>query len=147
MAAPPAQPSTARPARRVERVLVRAFAAAAICVGIILAILPYQRVLLGYLGGEPRRVESSCPAPIVGVFGQGDRLLASDGRWTGEPPCRRSSAGRLGAAARLPSGRGRGDPRGGRSWPGGLGRPALPGVGGPVGHPAADRPSRRSRQP
>ena len=122
MAAPQTQPSTAHPARRVERALVRALAAAAICVGIILAILPYQRVLLGYLDGEPRRVESSCPAPIVGVFGQGDRLLASDGRWTAEPPCRRSSTGRLGVAALLV-------------------------VGGAVGYVAADRSSRRYRQP
>jgi hypothetical protein len=122
MAAPQTQPSTGRPARRVERAVVRAIAAAAICVGIILAILPYQRVLLGYLDSEPRRVESSCPAPVAGVFGHGDRLLASDGRWTGEPPCRRSSAGRLGAAALLV-------------------------FGGAAGYVAADRSARRHRQP
>lgn len=111
---PPAPPSE----HRAERAVVRVVAAAAICVGIILAVLPYQRVLLGYLDGQPRRVESSCPAPIVGVFGNGARLLTVDGRWEGEPPCRPSSAGRLGLAALLV-------------------------VGGVAGYVAADRRTRR----
>src|SRR5262245_13692175 len=118
MAAAPTQPPAPPSERRPERAVLRVVAAAAICVGIILAVLPYQRVLLGYLDGQPRRVESSCPAPIVGVFGHGTRLLATDGRWVGEPPCQRSSAGRLGAAALLV-------------------------VGGAAGYVAADRRTRR----
>ena len=97
-------------------------AAAAICVGIILAMLPYQRVLLGYLDGQPRRVESSCPAPVVGVFGHSARTLQTDGRWTGQPPCQRSSALRLGLAVLLV-------------------------VGGAAGYAAADRVARRPTRP
>jgi hypothetical protein len=78
-------------------------------------------VLLGYLDGQPRRVESSCPAPVVGVFGRGVRTLETDGRWTGEPPCQRSSAARLAMAALLV-------------------------VGGAAGYAASDRLARRPRR-
>lgn len=104
-AAPPATPvevaaaaytvdaARGRPGR--TRLIVSVLGALAVVAGLALAVVPYERGLVGYLDGSRTLVASECSAPVVAVFGSSDRTLVDATTWTDEPPCQWSATFRL----------------------------------------------------
>ncbi|MPY95899.1 MAG: hypothetical protein GEV08_23435, partial [Acidimicrobiia bacterium] len=98
-------PEVAAPGDRTRRSLKHAvvvlLAAASIVAGLALALIPYERGLVGYLEGDRRTVATECDAAVLAAFSGGTELLNDDGSWAGEAPCQRTAAYRLGLGAAL----------------------------------------------